>query len=244
MPQLQILGLVVASVLAGLLSASVLVATLNIAPAAMLLTPDRATLQLGDTITETIRVSATTPVNVFRGVVVFDETKLQVERIDYNTSIADLWAEEPWYTNGDGTISFTGGTTQPGGFLGDGDLLTITFTSIATGSARVALQDIAILQHDGLGTIAATAAPIDALFTVAPEALVEHMVQTSPAPNKNIMVLQPGITMDLNGDGRQTLADISIFFRHLATQNLRSDFNSDGVVSTGDLSILLGQPRE
>ncbi len=244
MPQFSILALITASALAGVLSASVLVTTLSTAPAAMVLTPDRAALELGDTITETVQVRATTPVNVFRGVVRFDETKLRVDRIDYNTSIANLWAEEPWYAKGEGTISFTGGTTQPSGFTGDGDLMTITFVSIAPGEARIALEEVAILQHDGLGTLAAVAEPIDALFTVAPETPVPQTV-AEPAPtNKSIVVLEPGMTTDLNGDGQQTIADISIFFRHLATQNLRSDFNGDRIVSTGDLSILLGQPRQ
>ena len=43
---------------------------------------------------------------------------------------------------------------------------------------------------------------------------------------------------DLNDDGAQTIADVSIFMRHLATQNFRSDFNNDGVVNLVDASIL------
>jgi hypothetical protein len=43
---------------------------------------------------------------------------------------------------------------------------------------------------------------------------------------------------DLNNDGEQTIADVSIFMTDLITQNDRSDFNQDGTVDLKDLSIL------
>ena len=44
---------------------------------------------------------------------------------------------------------------------------------------------------------------------------------------------------DLNGDGRQSISDISIFMINMAGDDPRYDFNLDGAVNTKDLSILL-----
>ena len=91
--------------------------------AQMRIEPIRKTLTTGETFTVEVIVESFTPVNVFAGELSFDTNTLQVESINYNTSIADLWAEEPWYSNGEGTLNFIGGTTQSGGFTGEAILL-------------------------------------------------------------------------------------------------------------------------
>ncbi len=243
MPQLPFYGLLIASALAGALSASVLVANLSGVPTAISLTPGGGTVSVAATFTVHVQISSEIPVNVFQGLIAFDSTRLQVERIDYNTSIATLWAEEPWYENGDGTISFIGGTTIAGGFVGTGDLITITFRSTRPGTAAVTLRETRVLKHDGLGTDAAVTTPIDALFTVGLEALDRDTVTQSHGDDAGptIDILPLGRSTDLNGDGLQTIVDVSIFMRHLTSQNSRSDFNGDGLVSTKDLSIILNQ---
>lgn len=98
-----------------------------------------------NTVTFDLVVTADTSVNAFGGTLIFDESILAVEKIDYNTSIADLGAKAPWM-KGSGTISFGGGTTKPGGFVGQGTLLTITFMARTPGKAAVSVQDIQILE--------------------------------------------------------------------------------------------------
>lgn len=239
MPQLPLSGLFMVSAIAGILSASVVVSTLTEAPAAMYVTPATGTIEIDEPLKVAIFVRADTPVNVFKGILRFEPEHLRVSSIDYNTSIADLWAEEPWYENGDGTLSFIGGTTQPGGFTGNDSLITVTFESLAPGDAEITLADVRILKHDGLGTEAELAVPIDALFTITEEELDKQTIATAAVSDPRITILAAGRSTDLNGDNLQTIADISIFMRHLATQNNRSDFNSDGVVSAKDLSIIL-----
>ena len=109
-------------------------------------------LKVDELFTATITVRSGEPTNVFSGTVVFDSSYLVVDKIDYNTSIADLWAVEPWYAEGDGTITFAGGSTQPGGYTGEGTLLTVTFRPIRTGVTDLGIDDVRILRHDGLGT--------------------------------------------------------------------------------------------
>ncbi len=205
--------------------------------ATMDLTPTATVVTLGETFTTSVVVKANTPVNAFMGIVTFDPAQLQVARIDYNISIADLWAEEPWYKNGDGTIHFAGGTTQPGGFTGEGTVLTITFMSVGAGEAPVRITEAEVLRHDGLGSEATLGMPIDALFTVLPE-------QKTVATQHNetaVVVRDPSLVGDLNDDGKVSVGDLSIFFTYLATGNTRGDLNGDGRISTIDLSILVSQ---
>jgi hypothetical protein len=66
-------------------------------------------------------------------------------------------------------------------------------------------------------------------------------IATNAPKDSSVTILPAGITTDLNSDGFHTIADVSIFMRHLSTQNTRSDFNGDGIVSAKDLSIILNQ---
>lgn len=201
------------------------------------LEPQRGTVVVGETFPVTVVVSSQEPVNVFQGELVFDESVLQIVSIDYNTSIATLWAERPWYENGEGTLNFIGGTTAPGGFVGTGDLITITFRSIAPGNATISMREARILKHDGLGSDAALGLPLDAVFsieTTSPPRIVVEKTATGPV----LTILQQTPSTDLNGDGVHDIFDISIFMSDLATQNKRSDFNLDGGVDLRDLSIL------
>lgn len=205
----------------------------------MRIEPQLGAYLIGDTFMVDIVVSSETPVNVFKGEVHFDPAVLRIESIDYNTSIADLWAEQPWYENGAGTLSFIGGTTHRGGFIGTGDLITITFKTLHEGPATINIENVRILKHDGLGTDVAVAQPIDAIFTIGEEELAGQTVLQKSILGPTLQVVTEQPTTDLNGDGKQSLADISIFMLDLASQNSRSDFNGDTKISTADLSIIL-----
>lgn len=198
----------------------------------MSLTPTDATRAAGETVVVDVVVSSPLPVNAFGGLIRFDASLLTVERIDYNNYIADLWAEAPWYENGDGTISFAGGTTKSGGFSGEGTLLTITFRTRTAGAGVVEIARGQILQHDGLGTEAPLTTPIDALFTIE---------ATVPTDNDRtaIAVASEDRTLDLSGDGKQSLADVSVFLQYFVTRDERGDINNDGSVSLADLSIIM-----
>jgi hypothetical protein len=183
-------------------------------------------------------VESSVPVNVFNGELSFDNTVLEITRIDYNTSIADLWAEEPWYENGDGTLKFTGGTTEVGGFSGEGALLTIHFTTLKEGEGTLTIDDAHILEHDGLGTFATLEEPIEALFDVTSPLREKNLLPQTPAGGLYKVTQNPPST-DVNGDGKQSIADVSIFMLNMVGNDLRYDFNLDGEVNTKDLSIIL-----
>ena len=196
------------------------------------LTPSAAVVTTDNTVTFDLMVETDTSVNAFGGTLMFDESILSVEKIDYNTSIADLWAKAPWYEKGSGTISFGGGTTKPGGFIGRGNLLTITFKARVPGKASVSVADIQILEHDGYGTPLTTETEIDSILTIVPH--------TSSYEEKSIVIVRPeNVSSDLNGDGVVSLKDASILRGYLAAGDLRGDLTGDGRVTLGDMSALM-----
>lgn len=236
-----------ATLLASALVGFLTVASLLVLPfesgvvADMRLSPSSKTVTKGEQFVVEVIVESHIPVNVFAGELSFDTDTLHVESIDYNTSIADLWAEEPWYSNGDGTLTFAGGTTRPGGFTGVDSLISITFSAQKEGAGSLAIRNAHILQHDGLGTEATLASPIDALFTVEamPVRQKENLVQQSTAPATYAVIKTPPTT-DLNSDGKQSIADVSILMLNMGTNDMRFDFNLDGKVNLKDFNILLG----
>lgn len=231
--------LVIASVIVGFLGLSILPSFDSATIANVGIVTKGSTAVLGELFTVDIVLYATEPVNVFKGMLTFDPAILAIDSIDYNTSVADLWAEEPWYSNGDGTLTFIGGTTRSGGFIGEESIVRVTFRGQHPGETKLHMQAVRILRHDGFGTDAPVPHPIDTLFTIASAELEKNTISTKPASHEpRLFVVTETVSTDLNADGKQSIADTSIFMTHLATQNLRSDFNQDGVVNLTDLSIL------
>jgi hypothetical protein len=210
----------------------------------MYLSPEQGIVRTNEQFVAHLIVDARIPVNVFKGEIRFDPLKLAVVAIEYNTSLADLWAEKPWYENGAGTINFIGGTTQKGGFLGTGTLITITFESHNPGDASITVVDARILAHDGLGSDVSLGKSLDALFHVeSPSVEFETIARPDPVPAQVAVV--PSLTRtDLNGDGVQTIADVSVFMVGMVHGGEQYDFNNDGVVGAADLSIIVSIPRE
>lgn len=198
----------------------------------MFITPTELLIADGELFKIEVKVRSEIPVNAFTGVLEFNEEMLIVDRIEYNMSIANLWAEEPWFKKGSGTISFAGGSTKAGGFIGEGSVITVYFKGKASGDTKLKLTQTRILQHDGQGTDVTLPTPLDALFTIT----TPHTTAVIAAPKNIIDIPQT----DLNADGKTNITDISIFMLQLTTQNLQSDFNNDGTVNGSDLSIMLG----
>lgn len=234
-PGLQVAGIIIAA----LSLVGFVVAPMVSIQADMRIQPPSGQVLLGETFTVDIVVESQIPVNVFKGEVKFDPARLQVDSINYNTSIADLWAEVPWYENGEGTVNFAGGTTQKGGFSGAGSLIQITFRTIGTGDTSLYLEGARILEHNGLGTDLALEKPIDAIFAVEESVIASKTVANPPKTITELFVGTTPPSTDLNGDGKQSIADVSIFIRNMFGDDDRFDFNQDGKVDTKDLSILM-----
>lgn len=202
-------------------------------PADMRIEPIDATITIGEPITLAIVVESNQPANAFTGELVFDNTHFVVEDIRYNTSIADLWAAEPWYNRSENSIYFAGGTTKPGGFIGTGVLLQVTLRALETGDTALALSQVRILAHDGLGSDLAVQTSIDAVFT-ATGAVNETYIEPVSKPGV-VSIVPDGQDLDINGDGKLSFQDISVLLLQLNSNDLRYDFNGDGIIDWSDV---------
>lgn len=199
----------------------------------IIVSPEAKTVTVGETLNVDILVESQSAVNVFSGVVNFDPNLMQVENISYNTSIADLWTEKPWFKNGDGTINFAGGTTVKGGFVGQGVLMSVTFLAIGAGEQTIKVSEARILAHDGFGSD--TIVDTEAIF------LTIKNQNTLPTKDSKVVVLDTEKSFDLNNDGKVSLADATVFLGYMMSSDTRADFNTDGKVGPADLSLLFGQ---
>ena len=87
----------------------------------------------------------------------FSNDLLKVVSVEKGGSILKLWPKEIYFSNEKGEISFSGGV--PGGFLGQGKLISITFNVLKNGEAsKRALVNFKktskVLLNDGKGTLA------------------------------------------------------------------------------------------
>lgn len=238
------LGLGVFAIAAtGLVAAAIfsLLTTQPLLPtASMTIKPLNKTLLIGEILPVEIVVSSPKPSNAFTGELIFSNDTFVVEKIDYNTALADLWVTEPWYSKADNTIYFAGGTTRPGGFVGTETLLTVYLRSTQSGEATLALENAQLLAHDGFGTTLPLPESVDALFTS--EALAtqsEIIAQTTKTQNYTIIENPP--SFDLNNDGVIGLADVGILLLKLGSTDMRFDLNLDGFVNQTDITTLLSR---
>ncbi|MCA9360482.1 hypothetical protein KC730_01165 [Candidatus Kaiserbacteria bacterium] len=109
------------------------------------------------------------PINAADGVLAFNPKELSVVSVSRSSSIFNLWVSEPTFSNSAGTISFSGGS--PAGYSGQtGNILTVTFRAVGSGTARVNFTSGSVLANDGRGTNVLTSMN-SGTFTIQPASL-------------------------------------------------------------------------
>jgi len=128
-------------------------------------------------------------VNAADGTLKFNPQELQVVSANRASSIFSLWTSEPTFSNSAGTVVFSGGS--PTGYTGSfGNVMTVTFRVVASGTARVSLANGSVLAADGMGTnvLSVMNGGTYTLTAVAnqpvPEVVLEYVppANTPPAP--------------------------------------------------------------
>lgn len=90
--------------------------------------------------------------NAAEGTLSFPADKLQVVSLSKESSIIGLWAQEPSFSNGAGTVNFEGVILNPG-FTGiAGRILKVNFKVKTAGAAPLSFPSGSILANDGKGT--------------------------------------------------------------------------------------------
>lgn len=91
------------------------------------------------------------PINAAEGVLNFNPSELEVISLSKNSSIFNLWVEDPTFSNSSGTVHFAGGTTSS--FSGtSGTVMSVTFRTKNLGPGLVTLSAAAVLADDFQGT--------------------------------------------------------------------------------------------
>lgn len=123
----------------------ILAATLSVSPATGVYTT-------GSTFTVTVVVNTDgKAINAADGTLSFNPRELTVVSVSRSSSIFSLWTSEPAFSNSAGTVTFSGGS--PSGFTGGGgSVVSVTFRSLTSGAARVAIAGGSVLAADGRGT--------------------------------------------------------------------------------------------
>jgi hypothetical protein len=176
-------------------------------------------VEVGTSFDVTIGISTEDPINVAAAIVSYPPTLLQVTGVSSDETAIDLWAEEPFFSNELGVVTFAGGLLKKAGFTGTGTVATIHFSAVAAGSAHLDISSPALLAHDGKGTNVLT-------HTSETTVVVREVGQANP---------------DINGDGSVTITDInSMYLTILRPYNARYDMDGNGKVNFRDIAHLFG----
>jgi hypothetical protein len=113
--------------------------------------PATGVYQIGNIFTVRVMVNtAGASVNAAEGTLSFNPSELTVVSTDRSGSIFSLWVSEPTFSNVAGTVNFSGGV--PSGYVGTGQVFSITFRAVSAGSPRLSFSNGSVLANDGRGS--------------------------------------------------------------------------------------------
>jgi hypothetical protein len=200
--------------------------------ASIYVVPGATSVEIGGTVSVAVMVKSNVPVNAFTSELVFDTDRFYVTNISYNTSIANLWVEEPWYNRSDNNIYFAGGTTQSDGFVGTGELMQVTLQARSAGNTILTLQNTRVLAHDGLGKDVTLIQPLDTIFSVDTTSYITPLQEIGT----DVIAIVPNLPpLDVNGDGVLGFRDIGTLLSALGSDQVLYDFNGDNKVTWADI---------
>jgi Cohesin domain len=115
------------------------------------ITPSTGSYGVGQTFTVTVRANPNGDnINAVEATLKFDPKLLSVVSVGKSGSAFSLWTTEPTFSNAAGTVTFGGGSPAP--FTAASNIVTVTFRTLAQGSAAVSFSGASVLAADGRGT--------------------------------------------------------------------------------------------
>ncbi|MFH1451541.1 MAG: cohesin domain-containing protein, partial [bacterium] len=124
------------------------------AGASLYISPYSGTFFVGDTFNISVFVNTEeNTINAVEANLKFDSNLIQVTSPTAGLSFISIWADQPSYSNENGTINFKGGVLNPGIKTSAGLVSTISFRVKAPGIADIGFLDSSkVLLADGNGT--------------------------------------------------------------------------------------------
>lgn len=127
------------------------IGTSHVFAADVQISPGSGSYTTGQTFTATIQaVPNGDSINAVEATLSYDTSLLSVVSVSKTGSVFSLWTTEPTFSNTAGTVEFGGGSPTP--FTSQSNLLSITFRTVAEGSANVSFSNASALAADGRGT--------------------------------------------------------------------------------------------
>ncbi len=153
--------------------------------ATLTFSPVTAAVQAGNIVSVKVLVNTDgADINTVVATIQFPPNLLQVMSIDQSSSIFSLWAQNPTFSNSAGTVTFTGGLPTPGFTGQNGEIVSIIFRALKSGSASLIYSNASVLQNDGLGTDV-----LDA--TQAGTIVIKSAAQSQPANSETSSSVPP-----------------------------------------------------
>ena len=182
--------------------------------------PSGSNFTVGNTITVTLLLDTKgVPINAVEGDITYSSDNVEIIDISKTDSIINYWVQGPQFSIASGTASFSGVVLSPGFTGSAGQIITLSFKAKRTGRTDIDIANAQVLANDGLGT--------NILTDVIPGTLVVNDKQTQK--------------LDIDGNGKVDISDVSILIFHWGTNNAKSDLNGDGTINLKDLSILVAK---
>lgn len=152
--------------------------------------PSVGSYNVGDTLRVKVFVSSpNTSVNAVSAKVSYPKDMLDLTSISKAGSVISLWAQEPSYSNANGTAVFEG--VMLSGYNGSsGTIVTLVFKALQSGTANIKFSNAEVLANDGDGTNILSGTGIATLSIVnnKKETVKDPKIEEKVTLNKNIKI--------------------------------------------------------
>lgn len=117
------------------------------------ISPSSVTTKIGKTFTVDLVVNNNTDaINAVAALITYPADTLSITSISKAGSFMSLWAEEPTYSNENGTLKLEGVALNPGFNKTTGKVISITFKALQEGNVSIAVKSGQVLANDGNAT--------------------------------------------------------------------------------------------
>lgn len=192
------------------------------------LQPSTSSIEAGEQFYIDVFAYAHVPVNAVDITLRFEPAAVEILGVDTGQSVLTIWTEEPVVESD--RVVLRGGTFR-NGFLKEHRIATINLKGVKTGMSTFVASDVVLLAGDGAGTQVDT--------TSSPASVSLYVYDKDSDPSEIGIDVQVNIITDIDGDGKVSLKDISVFMSAWTSKSEVFDFNGDGRMTFRDFSIIL-----
>jgi archaellum component FlaF (FlaF/FlaG flagellin family) len=186
-------------------------------------------IEAGTRFTVDVYAYAHVPVNAVDVTLRFDAKAVEVLGINRGQSVLTIWTQDPVIEND--KVVLRGGTFRKG-FVDEHKIASIELKAKQTGQSSFKATDVVLLAGDGAGTPVSVAEAMNSMVNL-------YIYDENTSPESIGVDVNVKIVSDIDGDGKVTLKDVSVFMAAWHNKDKFYDFNGDGRMTFRDFSIIL-----